>query len=272
MLACNVPNPRWAVPGGLTPAEEWEHTKLLDSSILKEWGYFINAAEDLRVYWRDMTRAEVAQRERTDTGRGMLRLIIRAWREVTDGIRAGAAKWDQRWTASEVGNPLARRLTFNDTASHYGTAVGWRMRAILTWMRLVRADKVKQARRRSDTWRTNEQRRLHQSYANNQATPLTAHMHQPYTWREQAQISTDTGASSGAAAVILKRRRTTDGICGRTQGRTNGKKPKATEDEDIEQHTRERRVDSQLVYTTNAHHLYVDRITFWRWQPRTGDG
>ena len=219
-----------------------------------------------------MTRAEVAQRERMDTGRGMLRLIIRAWREVTDGIRAGAAKWDQRWTATEIGSPLARRLAFQRHTMEDGTDVGWRMQAILTWMRLIRADKVKQIRCRSDTWRANEQRRLHQSYANNQAAPLTAHMHQPYTWQEQTQISTDTGASSGAAAVILKRRRAHDGTHGSTQGRASGKKPKATEDEDIERYTRERRVDSQLVYTTNAHELYVDRITFWRWRPRTGDG
>ena len=38
MLACNVPNPRWAVPGGLTPEEEREHNKLLDASITEEWG------------------------------------------------------------------------------------------------------------------------------------------------------------------------------------------------------------------------------------------
>ena len=60
----------------------------------------------------------------------MMRLIVRAWREVTDGIWAGAAKWEQRWAASEAGNPLARRLQFNDTVSYFGTEAGWRVCAI----------------------------------------------------------------------------------------------------------------------------------------------
>ena len=135
-----------------------------------------------------------------------MRLIIRAWREVTDGIRAGAAKWDQRWAASEMGSPLARRLQFNDTVSHYGTEVGWRIRAVFTWMRIVRAAKVQRARRRSGTWRANEQHRLHQIYESSQTTPITTQIRRPYTWHEQTEISSDTGATSGAAAVILKRR------------------------------------------------------------------
>lgn len=180
---------------------------MLDASITKEWGELLNAAEEVRICWRDMTRAVVTTRERMDSGRGMLRLVIRAWRETADGIRAGAAKWDQRWAASEMGNPLARRLQFNDTVSHYGTEAGWRMRAVLTWMRLVRAEKVQRARRRSSTWRADEQRRLHQIYENGRAAPLTMHTRRPYTWREQTEISSDTGATSGAAAVILKRRR-----------------------------------------------------------------
>ena len=139
MLACNVPNPRWAAPGGLTPEEEREHNKLLDASLTEEWGPLLSAAEDVRICWRDMTRAAVDARERMDAGRGMMRLIVRAWREVTDGLRAGAAKWEQRWAASEAGNPLARRLQFNDTVSYYGTEAGWRARAIFTWMRIVRA-------------------------------------------------------------------------------------------------------------------------------------
>ena len=271
MLACNVPNPRWAVPGGLTPKEEREHNKLLDASITKEWGELLNAAEEVRICWRDMTRAVVTARERMDSGRGMLRLVIRAWRETADGIRAGAAKWDQRWAASEMGNPLARRLQFNDTVSHYGTEAGWRMRAVLTWMRLVRAEKVQRARRRSSTWRADEQRRLHQIYENGRAAPLTMHTRRPYTWREQTEISSDTGATSGAAAVILKRRRAA--ACMHRDAPADKKQKAAVDDDESARHTRERRVDSQLIYTTNAHRLYIDRITyFWRWQPRTGDG
>ena len=269
MLACNVPNPRWAAPGGLTPEEEREHNKLLDVSLTEEWGALLSAAEDVRICWRDMTRAVVDTRERMDSGRGMMRLIVRAWREVTDGIRAGAAKWEQRWAATEMGNPLARRLQFHDTVSHYGTEVGWRMRAVFTWMRIVRAAKVQQARRRSSTWRANEQHRLHQLHEHSQTAPITTPVRQPYTWREQTEISIDTGATSGAAAVILKRRRAAacvnkDAPADKRRGTAGGEQPT--------QHTRERRVDSQLIFATNTHRLYVDRITFWRWWPRTGDG
>ena len=87
------------------------------------------------------------------------------------------------------------------------TEVGWRIRAIFTWMRIVRAAKVQQARRRSSTWRENEQHRLHQLHERSQTAPITTHVRQPYTWHEQTEISNDTGATSGAAAVILKRRR-----------------------------------------------------------------
>ena len=266
LLTCELLFLKW-----LTPKEEREHNKLLDASITKEWGELLNAAEEVRICWRDMTRAVVTARERMDSGRGMLRLVIRAWRETADGIRAGAAKWDQRWAASEMGNPLARRLQFNDTVSHYGTEAGWRMRAVLTWMRLVRAEKVQRARRRSSTWRADEQRRLHQIYENGRAAPLTMHTRRPYTWREQTEISSDTGATSGAAAVILKRRRAA--ACMHRDAPADKKQKAAVDDDESARHTRERRVDSQLIYTTNAHRLYIDRITyFWRWQPRTGDG
>ena len=235
----------------------------------EEWGALLSAAEDVRIYWRDMTRAVVDARERMDAGRGMMRLIVRAWREVTDGIRAGAAKWEQRWAASEMGNPLARRLQFNDTVSHYGTEVGWRIRAIFTWMRIVRAAKVQQARRRSTSWRENEQHRLHQLHERSQTAPITTHVRQPYTWHEQTEISNDTGATSGAAAVILKRRRAA--VCMNRDAPAD-KKRVTTDDDQLALYTREKRVDSQLIFTTNAHRLYIDRITFWRWQPRTGDG
>ena len=105
-----------------------------------------------------------------------------------DGIRGGAVKWEQRWAASEAGNPLARRLQFNDTVSYFGTEAGWRVRAIFTWMRIVRAEKNRQARRRSNTWRANEQHRLHQLHERSQPAPIAAQIRRPYTWREQTEL------------------------------------------------------------------------------------
>ena len=149
----------------------------------------------------------------------------------------------------DVGSPLARRLQFNDTVSHYGTEVGWRIRAVFTWMRIVRAAKVQRARRRSGTWRANEQHRLHQIYESSQTTPITTQIRRPYTWHEQTEISSDTGATSGAAAVILKRRQAA--ACVHRDAPADKKQKVAVDDDESAQHTRERRVDSQ---STNLLH------------------
>ena len=134
----------------------------------------------------------------------------------------------------------------------------------------VRAAKVQhEARRRSGTWRANEQHRLHQLHERSQTAPIATPVRQPYTWREQTEISIDTGATSGAAAVILKRRRAAACV---NKDAPEDKRRGTAGGEQSTQHTRERRVDSQLIFTTNTHRLYVDRITFWRWWPRTGDG
>ena len=59
MLACNVPNPRWAVPGGLTAQQQREHTALINASIIEVWGDLLRAAEKVRITWRNMTRSTV---------------------------------------------------------------------------------------------------------------------------------------------------------------------------------------------------------------------
>ena len=46
---------------------------------------------------------------------------------------------------------LARRLTFGSGTGLY-SEVGWRLRVILLWQRLVRADKVRHTRSRSAMW------------------------------------------------------------------------------------------------------------------------
>ena len=61
----------------------------------------------------------------------MLRLVIRLWREVRDGVRAGTAKWDARWAASEGHTcKLAQRLTFGAGGSAWATEEGWQVRAL----------------------------------------------------------------------------------------------------------------------------------------------
>ena len=63
MLACDVPNPRWAVPGGFTAQQQREHTALINASIIEVWGDLLRAAEKVRITWRNMTRSTVLDRD-----------------------------------------------------------------------------------------------------------------------------------------------------------------------------------------------------------------
>ena len=133
------------------------------------------------------------------------------------------------------------------------------------------SEKVRRQRQRSSVWRATEQRRLQQIYARCQTPALTTHIPQIYTWSEQEQVSAAAGTSSGAAAVIHKRSRPTVTATHDTSTAQRPRKRPAVAASSPEQ-TRERRTDGQLIFVTNAHRLYVARITRWRWWPRTGDG
>lgn len=91
-------------------------------------------------------------------GRGILRVLLRAWREVSDGVPAGAAVWDGRWNAATQHDCLlARRLVFSDGCDvTWWTDGGWQVQMLLTWQRLVRAGVVRAARRRSSRWRASD--------------------------------------------------------------------------------------------------------------------
>ena len=103
---------------------------------------------------------------RGEAGRELLRVCVRAWREVADGALAGAARWAQRW--QRAGDcALGRRLTFRTfpAGSGHGTrctcdacagvprsgwqADAWPAVAVLTWLRLVRAGNAWLRRRRA---------------------------------------------------------------------------------------------------------------------------
>ena len=145
----------------------------------------------MRRAWEETAAREVTWRARQEVGRGLLRVCMRAWREVTDGVPARAAAWQQRW---EQGGPdtckLARRLTFGSdgddgddleraerqvrarvmanrvargdhvpeedqaacTRAQRWQTGHWGMSFVLAWMRLVRAGAVREKRERSPAW------------------------------------------------------------------------------------------------------------------------
>ena len=78
----------------------------------------------------------------------LLRLCVRAWREVADGIPANSAKFAQQWRRGED-CALARRLRISERALQRWGEVEWlAARRVLTWMRLVRAGAVHRERER----------------------------------------------------------------------------------------------------------------------------
>ena len=70
----------------------------------------------LQQLWTRAAQRAVAWRERREAGRDMhLRLCLRAWREVADGIPANRAKFAQQWRRGED-CALARRLHISERA------------------------------------------------------------------------------------------------------------------------------------------------------------
>ena len=189
---------------------------------------------------------------------------MRAWRECADDVRAGAAKWEQRWEqckSEQVGldtlircgcgwastsraaawrhkqqhsestatsrrhvmsgpeplhMTLAKRLTLSGP-THYLSETGWRVRMVLAWQRLVRAEKVRKKRRRAPMWREAERGRISR-LAERQSMEVRRSEGEwmaetgrergvRYEWRLQEETARDMNVTSGAAAVLAKRRR-----------------------------------------------------------------
>ena len=96
-LACDVPRPDWEPPGGLTEKESEEAAKTFDAMMVRGWSQLLIEAVGVRNTWERAASGEVGRRQRAEDSREIVRTLLRAWREVVDDVRAGAAKWNQRW-------------------------------------------------------------------------------------------------------------------------------------------------------------------------------
>ena len=114
---------------------------------------------------------------------------------------------------------LAKRLVFTGP-TRYLSGAGWRVRMVLAWQRLVRAGKVRQRRRSAPLWRAAEQERVRR-LAGLQAAEVrrgaaagwatgAGYGGTRYEWRLQEEIAGSSGVTSGAAAVLARRRRAVD--------------------------------------------------------------
>ena len=129
-------------------------------------------SEALRRQWVTAAQRTVAWRERREAGRGMMRLCMRAWREVVDGLPAGASAFDQRWRRADDCE-LARKLHISDAALlRWGEEEWMPVRFVLAWMRLVRAGRVHRRRQRNPEWRAARELWRRQRYYSNLHTQV----------------------------------------------------------------------------------------------------
>jgi len=228
VLSYNLPKPDWeeGLAGEGTP---------LTKCVLVALGGVNRNMEELKTAWCTGTAPEVKRRERFENGRGTLRTILRAWREVTDGVPANAAKWDQRWKEAESdvgGCKLAMRVRFQEgDGVKYYAEEAWLARLLLTWMRLCRAGKVAVARRGSAKWREAERERrsrLHELHKT--ARQRAGHSRCVETHHQaQERMAEEHGVTSGAAAILERRSRTAEKrkLEGASEGIDGGKRMQA---------------------------------------------
>ena len=305
--------------------------------MIAQWAHVLEKAHELREVWTQRAAPNVNRHRAEETSRGLMRVIMRAWREATDDVRAGAAKWADRWdlalkhelptartyrcvcnfgTTSRLdfwrhsrecgptmpsisingdsGNTpfehhtLARRLKIENT-SMIGTELGWRVRVLLKWQRLVRAEKIQRQRRQHEIWRSAE-RRWHARRMEEHTEVLQQcndwgdrsekrKRGHAYNWDKQQEVmDANKGTTSGAAAVIARREQRT--LNGNTSGHkrernTQSERQAATAEGNtgttIQQRTR--RHDGQLVLTPGAlAQIMRGKISQRRGRLQFGDG
>ena len=140
VLAIDLPQPPQLAGGeeGEEKSARDELAKRLTPS-LHGLTHIVATAE---IAWRDATAATVRRREHQEDAREFLRLVMRSWREVADGRRAGAAHWAARWQSGMAGN-LARRVQFS---SAHARGESSRMGVLaLEYTRLVRGGIIRAA-------------------------------------------------------------------------------------------------------------------------------
>ena len=159
--------------------------------------------------WQSAAAREVAWREGVEASRGILRLCLRAWRELKDGIQAGTAAWEQRWGRSLSGSgecALACRLTFGARTARQWADGGGMVRMMLAWLRIVGAGTVHARRRRSDTWRSIDTAWRSRIACVHFDGALPLSYSPQMNWQREEAVASARGVSSGAAAVLTRRR------------------------------------------------------------------
>ena len=216
VLAYELPAPTWPLAVANGEDAETQARRELATALALALGKVVAAAGALREAWVRSAAREAKRREAMEAGRGVLRVLMRAWRETIDGVPAGAARWEGHWEEGAGGEAckLARRLQFGVRSGELLGQRGWPVRVMLAWLRLVRAGKVRHERRSNEVWRAADtQRRASRAQLSGredaemrEAEGWGAPIIINYAHAAEAAESTASGATSGAAAVLVRRR------------------------------------------------------------------
>ena len=196
VVAGDLDGPDWPIAHAGDPREQEAARRELAGHLAKGAIHVGECCGELKQGWIQAAEREVAWRERQEAGRELLRVCMRAWREVADGLPAGAAKWEMQWRRG-VDCQLARRLVITQAALARWDEEWHPVRRLLTWMRLIRASHVRRARGRSDTWRQaqtawREQRYYHGQPQAVQHTPRDTRATERQGRRDTRQLTRHT--------------------------------------------------------------------------------
>ena len=254
------------MPGGMTPEQVKQAHADCDKRMTSHFAGLVHAASTMRDGWRDEAAPRVARRQRWEASRGIMRVIMRAWKEVSDGVRAGTAKWEMRWCQEHTAM-MARRLTFGPRSSDWTTEKGWRMRMLFAWQRLVRGGTVHARRKRSPPWIARERMRVLASMPR-RAPQTTPHISGPYTWRAESELQAQHQLGSGAAAVRVRRAPSTPPSAhGRITSRST------LPPQQLSDGAGRTRGDRVLVFSEAARESLETYVGEWWWKPAPfGDG
>ena len=100
---------------------------------------------DRQTVWEHAAHKTVNRWAAGEQMRGWMRLVLRSWREVADGVRAGATSADCKYVNRPTQFKLARKLRFKLVLLEHGPTRqlgGWVM-AVIQYVRLVCAAKIR---------------------------------------------------------------------------------------------------------------------------------
>ena len=164
VIAADLPNTDWQICEGCDEDEDGMGEKIardeLGAKLANNCSVVGLCCRGLLDKWNEVAAPEVEWRERSEAMREVLRVIVRSWREMTDGVRANAASAAHRMERAKEGSGeyvLAKRLRIIDvgrTTELWNKPEALWVRFLFKWIRLVKARELRRAKEGSEPFRS----------------------------------------------------------------------------------------------------------------------